>query len=63
MHPRCGDMERDPRDDPRLTAYWFGLTDGARWSRLTRIRLADGTPRSIAASALVLDARRAVKSR
>jgi hypothetical protein len=42
-----------PRDEPRVMAYWFGLTDGASWSRLTRIPFPDRPPRSMAASALV----------
>lgn len=38
---------------PRVVAYWFGITDGARWNSVNRIAIGDGAPRSISASSLV----------
>ena len=45
-----------PQQTAHVTAYWFGLTDGERWTDLRRLEIRDGRPRSIAASALVRSA-------
>jgi hypothetical protein len=34
-----------PPATPRVVAYWFGITDGARWSSIHRIAISDGAPR------------------
>ena len=42
-----------PRDDPRVVAYWFGVTDGSRWLKLERLPSVAGEPLSYFTSNLV----------
>jgi hypothetical protein len=49
-------MSYPPRD-PQVTAYWFGITNGARWRALERLPMTPARPRSGMASALARTAR------
>jgi len=49
--------EAEPRaklgDDPRVVAYWFGITDGTRWLRLEKLPPVDGELQTSSASSLI----------